>query len=168
MNRQKLSKRKKAAGGVTLLQQPQDLSDKAAQPEQLVERDSSSAAADLQVQSKVNYAVQELLEKCYCDNIGYFEDGVLKSYHPTLEEYLEENYRGKIYQLRASNRFYYLYDDTWVTITPDDVKRGLERKEQRRSFARYYFRDWREVCDAFGQIVWNEDIKELHGKAVIA
>jgi hypothetical protein len=164
MNQQQLSKKKKAAGGITL-QQP-----KMQRAATLTTRGQTTLEETAE-QVQIRAAVQELLGNIYHEHIGSFENGVLVSHYQTLEEYLKKTYRRKIYQLRRSKRFYYLFNDVWVLITWEAVKEEYARrcgKQHADSFARSSTIEWAEVCQDFGQIIWNEDIKELHGKEVIA
>ena len=169
MNKKLNSKRKKAEVGSP--QQPlQDYRNRAATLTPAHGK-GSREDADEQVQRKVNSAVQELLANYYSDYIGYFENGVLVSYHPTLEEYLEKTYRRRIYQLGRSKRFLYLLNGEWILVTWEAVREEQTRRFGKKfgaSFARASTDTWAEVCQDFGQIIWNENLRELHGKAVIA
>ena len=166
----KLSPKKKEAE-VASPQPPQDLIDRAAQPEQLVEGKSTleHAAEQEFLAEPVFTDVQEFLRPAYHDFIGRVVNGVLVSLHPTLEEYLEETYRKKIYQLGRSKRFLYLIKDSWVLITPEAIKAEFTRQWGRRfaaSMTRATIEQTVEVCQDFGQIIWNENIRDLQGKEV--
>jgi hypothetical protein len=172
MNNKSLLNEKEAEVGINL-QQPQDLINKAAQPARLVEGKSTLEYAVEQefLAEPVFTDIQEFLRPAYHESIGRVVNGVLVSLHPTLEEYLEETYRKKIYQLGRSKRFLYLIKDRWALITPEAIKAEFTRQWGRRhaaSMTRAILEQTVEVCQDFRQIIWNEDIKELHGKAVIA
>lgn len=156
MNNKQVNKSKEA-GKANLHQPLQDL-DKAAQPEQLVEGKSSSGAVDKQ--AKVNAAaVNHLLENAfYSESIGFFENGVLLTLNQTMEEFEEKTYRGKIYQIGKSKRFYYLFNDEWFKVTPDDVKDGEARLGWTKGAAKNLIPSWEEVCQQFRQVVWKKSL----------
>jgi hypothetical protein len=99
-------------------------------------------------------------------NIAYFENGVLISRHQTLEEFEEETYRGKIYQISKSGHFYYLFNGRWVKVTLKDVKEEEKRLRLRRGSTRNFPLSRAAVCQQFSQVVWKE-VSELWGKAVV-
>jgi hypothetical protein len=112
-------------------------------------------------------ATQEMLGNRYhTGNIAYFENGVLISRHQTLEEFEEETYRGKIYQISKSGHFYYLFNGRWVKVTLKDVKEEEKRLRLRRGSTRTFPLSRAAVCQQFSQVVWKE-VSELWGKAVI-
>lgn len=160
----------KEAGKENLHQPQQVLINEAAQPERLVEGKSTLERAAEQEETKT--AVQELLSNYYSPRIvtDVKDNGDLITHNQTLEEYLEKTYRRKIYQLGRSKRFLYLVNNRWWLITPEVIKaeyvgRGVKHQHA-VSHTRADIAQTVEVCRDFGQIIWNQNIKELQGKEV--
>ena len=154
MQRQKFSKKKKAAGGITL-QQPKMLGAATL----TTQNDSTSEGSEKQ--TEIYAAVKELLENspvCYEIRVKLPDRD---------REFLENAFRGKIYQVGRLRQFFYFFNDEWIKVTPGYVRAVLRQRGQSKILVKYYLSDWETICLQFGQIISLNDIKILQGKEVV-